>query len=100
MTTSSPGPTSGQGGVDRVLGAVGDDDLLRRVADGVGLLVPLGDGLAQLGGAGGGGVARVAGLGGAGGGGADVLGGGEVRLAEAEVEDVDALGLHLLGLGA
>ena len=48
----------------------------------------------------GGRVVRVAVLHGLDGGGADVFGRREVGFAEAEVEDVDALGLHLLGLGA
>src|SRR5205823_2535545 len=82
---------------DRVLGPVGHDDLFGRVADVVGLLVPARDGLPQFGNAGGGRVMGVAVLHRFHGGGANVFGRGEVRLAEAKVENGLALRLHLLG---
>ena len=70
-----------------------------RPSDAVGLLVGAGDGGSQLDNAVGGGVAGVAVLHGLDGGGADVLGGGEVGLAEAEVKDGDPLGPQLPGQG-
>src|SRR5262249_6055189 len=65
-----------------------DQPLLGCEAQDVVLLVEAGDGGPQLGRAVGGGVVGLALVHGGHGGGADVLGGEEVRLAEAEVEDV------------
>ncbi len=79
--------------------AGGDDDLLGAVLEAVVLLEPLGDGLAEGGDAV---VLRVfreivpdgldPGV-------LDVLRRREIRLADAQVDDVEALGLHGLGLG-
>ena len=91
------------GGEDDVeagmLAAAGDDDLRGLVGEAVLALVLVGDGRAQLGNAGGGGVFGEAGGQGLGAGVFDVLRGVEVRLAGAEADDVQAVGLHLLGLG-
>ena len=86
--------------VQRMLGAVGDDDLRRRIFQAVPrLVILLGDGRAQLGNAAGLRVVRVPGLHRLDRRLADVLGRGEVGLADAEVVDLVPGGLELLGLG-
>ena len=82
-----------------VFAAAGDDDLRGLVGEAVLALVFVGDGCAQFGDAGGGGVFGEAGGQRLGAGVFDVLRGVEVRLAGAEADDVQAVGLHLLGLG-
>ena len=90
-------------GLDEVeegaLGPGGDDDLLGRVFDPEVLLEALGDGLAQGEDAVAIGVSCEVVADGLDPGLLDVLGRREIRLADAEVDDVDALGLHGLGLG-
>jgi hypothetical protein len=78
--------------------AAGDDDLGGLVGEAVLAFVFVGDGCAQLRDAGGGGVFGEAGGQRLGGGVFDVLRGVEVRFAGAETDDVQAVGLHLLGL--
>src|ERR1019366_9404813 len=90
------------GGEDDVeagmLTAARDDDLGGLVGEAVLAFVFVGDGRAQLGDAGGGGVFGEAGGQGLGGGVFDVLRGVEVRLAGTEADDVQTVRLHLLGL--
>ena len=57
----------------------------------------VGDGLAQAGNAGAGDIVRVSGVHRLGGCRADVRGGNEIRIAAAEIDDVDALGFQLPG---
>src|SRR5580698_3597850 len=82
-----------------MLRSVGDDDLRRRVFQAMPPFVMSGDGTAQFGNAAGLRIVRMTGahrldrrL-------ADMIGRGEVRLADAEVVDLVPLGLQLLGLG-
>src|ERR1019366_897203 len=75
-----------------------DDDLGGLVGEAILAFVFVGDGRAQLGDAGGGGVFGEAGGQRLGGGVFDVVWGVEVRLAGTEADDVQTVRLHLLGL--
>ena len=85
--------------IQDVLGAGVDGDLLGFIVDLPLLLHALADGLAQLGGAGGGGVLGLVMLNGLDARLLDPFRGGEIRLADAEADDVNALGPHFLELG-
>ena len=94
------GIDGGEDGVEAgMLGAAGDDDLGGFVGEAVVGLEFLGDGSAELGNAGRGGVFGEAGIEGAHGGGLDVFRCVEIGFAGAEADDIEAFGLHGFGAG-